>query len=482
LQTFEKPLARFLHPRLHHVTIGELMSTASETTGQKGPQLKRALGLWDLILYGIIVIQPTAPMPLFGVVMDKAHGHVVTTILFAMIAMLFTAISYGRMAAAYPSAGSAFTYVGREIHPGLGYVTGWSMAMDYIINPLICTVWASQAVMQDPLLSRVLPALPYPAWALFFALLFTLLNLRGIKQSARTNQFLAAGMGVVIVIFLLAAIRYIFGLPSQAASFYTRPFYDPATFQMRAVLTGTSLAALTYMGFDGISTLSEEVRDPRKNILRATVLTCVITGVLASIEVYAAQLVWPAGRGFGNQPETAYAQVGGLISGPWLATLINVTLLIATIGSGMASQLGAARLLYGMGRGNALPGRFFASIDPKRSIPRNNILLIGTICFIGAMFVNYDLGAQMLNFGAFIAFMGVNAAAFMRYWVRGGAARRWTDFVPPVIGFAFCLVIFLSLQPPAKIWGGLWMAVGIIYGAIRTRGFRGALVSFDVPE
>ena len=131
------------------------MSTVPDKAGDTGPRLKRALGLWDLVLYGIIVIQPTAPMPLFGVVMDKAHGHVVTTILFAMVAMLFTAISYGRMAAAYPSAGSAFTYVGREIHPALGYVTGWSMAMDYIINPLICTVWCSQVMLQDPLLSHI---------------------------------------------------------------------------------------------------------------------------------------------------------------------------------------------------------------------------------------------------------------------------------------------------------------------------------------
>jgi amino acid transporter len=246
------------------------------------------------------------------------------------------------------------------------------------------------------------------------------------------------------------------------------------------VLTGTSLAALTYMGFDGISTLSEEVRDPRKNILRATVLTCVVTGVLASIEVYAAQLVWPAGRGFGDQPETAYAQVGNLISGPWLATLVNLTLLIATIGSGMGSQLGAGRLLYGMGRGNALPKKFFGAISRRTNIPRNNILLVGGLCFLGAMTLTYDLGAQMLNFGAFIAFMGVNAAAFTRYWLRA-ERRGWTDFASPVAGFVFCLIIFLSLQPPAKIWGATWMGLGILYGAIRTKGFRSALVSFDVP-
>jgi amino acid transporter len=287
-------------------------------------------------------------------------------------------------------------------------------------------------------------------------------------------------MSVVIVIFLLAAIRYIFGLPSQAAAFYTRPFYDPHTFSAHAVLTGTSVAALTYMGFDSISTLSEEVRNPRRNIMLATVLTCVITGVLASVEVYAAQLVWPSGRGFGNQPETAYAQVGAMISGPWLATLINVTLLIATIGSGMGTQLGAARLLYGMGRGNALPKKFFGAIEAKSGIPRNNVLLLGLTSFIGALLTTYDFGAQMVNFGAFIAFMGVNAAAFLRYWVRA-EKRHWINLAIPAIGFGMCLFIWLNLQLPAKLWGGSWMILGIIYGAIKTRGFRSELVTFDVP-
>src|SRR5436305_15324703 len=108
------------------------MSSAPTGTAITPPRLRRTLTLWDLILYGIIVIQPVAPMSSFGVLSDTGRGHVVTTLLIAMVAMLFTAISYGRMAQAYPSAGSAFTYVGQEINPTLGYVTGWSMVMDYI--------------------------------------------------------------------------------------------------------------------------------------------------------------------------------------------------------------------------------------------------------------------------------------------------------------------------------------------------------------
>src|SRR5213594_970525 len=175
--------------------------------------LKRSLRLWDLILYGVIVIQPTAPMPLFGVLSGRGHGHAVTTILLAMIAMLFTAISYGRMARVYPSAGSAFTYVGQEINPALGYVTGWSMAMDYMLNPMICIIWCSQQA------HVFAPGVPYWSWAIFFGAIFTWLNIQGIKTSARVNTLLAAGMGAVVAVFLMAAARYILGNPHDGTAF-----------------------------------------------------------------------------------------------------------------------------------------------------------------------------------------------------------------------------------------------------------------------
>ncbi|MHB8525536.1 MAG: APC family permease [Candidatus Acidiferrales bacterium] len=441
--------------------------------GGRGVGLRRSLGLWDLILYGIIIIQPVAPMPSFGVVSNAAHGHVVTAILIAMVAMLFTAISYGRMARVYPSAGSAFTYVGRELHPALGYITGWSMAMDYILNPLICTIWCSKAAQ------NFFPQMPYFLWAIFFALLFTWLNLRGVETSARINAFLAAGMGIVIVIFVVEAIRYIYHLPYYGPGFFTHPFYNPKTFSSPALFRGTSIAVLTYIGFDGISTLSEEVKNPRRNVLLATVLVCVVTGVLASIEVYLAQLVWPASQPFPDV-DTAFVHISGRVGGIFLFGLVNLTLLVANIGSGMSSQLGAARLLYGMGRSNALPRSFFGAIEPKNHVPRNNVLLIGGLALAGAFAMSYTLGAEMLNFGALIAFMGVNAAAFVRYYLRE-KRKFWVNLVPPVLGFFICLFIWLHLGWQAKLAGGIWMAAGIVYGAIKTRGFQSKLVQFDYP-
>jgi putrescine importer len=449
---------------------------ASASTGTPA-RLRRTLTLWDLILYGVIVIQPVAPLSVFGVLSDRGRGHVVTTVLIAMVAMLFTAISYGRMARAYPSAGSAFTYVGQEINPALGYVTGWSMVMDYMLNPMICTVWCSQQA------HVFAPGVSYGVWAVFFALVFTGLNIQGVKTSARVNTGLAAAMGVVIVIFFVAAARYVFGHPHGDPGFFTRPFYDPQMWNTKAVLGGTSIAVLTYIGFDGISTLSEEAENPRRNILLATVLTCLVIGILSAIEVYAGQLIWPASRPFPNV-DAAFTFVAARAWQPLLA-IVGFTLLVANFGSGMGSQLGAARLLYGMGRSNALPRSFFGAVDPKHHVPRNNVVFVGVMALGAALLVNYGLfsyglGAEMLNFGALIAFMGVNAAAFVRYYLRS-EEKKMTNLIPPVLGFFICLLLWLNLSRPAKIAGTVWMVVGIAFGAWKTKGFRSNLVDFELP-
>ena len=432
-------------------------------SSSSGPGLKRVLGLSSLVLYGIILIQPTAPMPLFGAAASLARGHVVTTILIGMFAMLFTAISYGRMANVYPSAGSAYTYVSREIHPSLGYFVGWGMIFDYIMNPIICVIWISKAAI------NLIPEIPYGVYAVAFTCLFTAMNLRGIESSSRTNTIIATGLGVVIILFLAAAVRYLFLNPPANAAEWTRPFYDPKTFSFRSVSAGASLAVLTYIGFDGISTLSEEVHNPRRNILLASVLVCIITGILASVQVYFAQMVWP-GTTFPDQ-DTAFCYVAGKAGGQWLFQVVNMALLVATIGSGAGAQLGAGRLLYGMGRDNAIPGKFFAKINPKTHIPSNNIILIGAIVLGGVFLLSYPLGAQLLNFGALIAFMGVNLSSFIHYFLRNDR-KTFGHFIVPVLGFTVCLYLWFSLGIKAKIVGISWLSVGLIYGAYRTNFFR----------
>jgi amino acid transporter len=435
-------------------------STSTPAVGQ----LRRSLTLWDLVFYGMVVIQLTSPMPVYGVISQEARGHVITAVLAAMVAMLLTAVSYGRMARVYPSAGSAYAYVRGEFGLFPGFLTGWGIVLDYLLNPLICTIWCSKAA------SNLLP-IPYPIWAILFALLFTMLNLRGVEASARTSRRLGIFMACVVAYMLAVMVRYLLHLTPWPPGFLTVPFYDPSNFSWKAVSTGTAIAALTYIGFDSISTLSEEAIEPERDVLRATVLVCLFTGILAAIEVYAGQLVWADFRHYPDV-DTAYSFVAGRAGGRVLFHIINGTLLIATIGSGVGSQLGAARLLFGMGRDDALPRRFFGHIDPRTSVPNYNVLFSGGIALAGALTISYQLGAELLNFGAFLAFTGVNAAAFVHYFVKG-RNRGWSYAVLPLAGCFVCLYNWSSLRWQARVVGFVWLCVGALYALVRRQAVAG---------
>ena len=446
--------------------------------GTAAPRLRRVLTLWDLIFYGIVLIMPIAPVPMFGVAQGLSQGHFVTTILIAMVAMMLTAVSYGRMATLYPTAGSAYTYVGRGLNPHLGFLTGWAMFLDYLIQPLLNGVYGALTIQ------RFFPFVPYPVLAAAFVGTMTLLNLRGIRATARANIILLTIMCTVISVFMVLAVRYLFRFQGWHGVFSFQPFYDPKTFNPRVIWTATSYAALTYIGFDGVTTLAEDVENPKRNVMLATVLVCLFTGIVGGLEIYLGQRVWPDFRSFPSA-ETAFMDVTRRVGGPLLFQALGIVLILATVGAGLTGQVGAARLLFGMGRDNVLPQKLFAYLDPKRNTPTRNIWLIGIVAYIGTLFISYEQAGEILNFGAFLAFMGVNVATFWQFAVvqRRDRKRRWfTDVAMPLIGFVFCLWIWLGLKLPAKILGGLWFLAGFIYCAVKTRGFRQRPMMIDFSE
>jgi len=465
------------------------MSTTPQTASAANssvPRLHRVLKLHDLIFYGIVIIMPIAAVPLFGLGQKLSDGHMVTTIFIAMLAMILTAFSYGRMAALFPVAGSAYTYVGRGLNPHLGFLAGWAMFLDYLINPLICTIYGSLTVQRvlAPLLPHVPARVLYVVLAALFAGTMTYLNLRGIRSTAHSNVVLLAIMCAVICAFIGLAIRFIIHTQGLSALFSTQPFYNPRTFRFGAIATATSFAAITYIGFDGITTLAEDVENPKRNVLLAVVLVCVFTGLFSGLQIYLAQRVWPDWQSFSNI-ETAFMDVTRRVGGLILFQSLAFILILANVGAGLSAQVGAARLLFGMGRDNVLPRRFFAYLDPKKNSPTFNILLIGVLAFTGALLLSYEIGVECLNFGAFLAFMGVNLATISQFYVKAqpGRKRRFVvDAALPGLGFLICLGIWLSLPAPAKIIGGSWLALGIIYDAIKTRGFRTKPLMVDLYD
>jgi len=459
------------------------------------PRLRRVLGMGDLVFYGLVLIQPVGAVGIFGLADQKSFGHVTLTLLIALAAMMLTAWSYGRMAGLYPAAGSAYTYVGRGLHPHCGFIAGWAMFLDYLVIPIVSIVYG--AISTQKLVDALAPgfthqvlgslglalneqATAFRFWVILFVALTTLLNVRGIKWTARTNQVLTAAMFLVIGIFVVEAVKYVWLKQGWNGLISAKPFYNARTFNLRAIGTATSLAALTYIGFDGITTLAEDVKEPKRTVPVAIVLVCLLIGLCVVSQVYLAQRAWPDYTSF-KDADTAFYDVCNLVGGKFLLNATALIMVVACLGTALTGQVGAARILFGMGRDNALP-RFFARLDARNN-PVLNIGLIGLLTLIGALALNYEQAATLINFGAFLAFMGVNLAVVREFFFRppSGHTRSWAhDFLVPAVAFVFCLWIWLNLPVRAKVLGGLWCLVGLIYTAVKTRGFRTQPVMLDL--
>jgi amino acid transporter len=289
-------------------------------------------------------------------------------------------------------------------------------------------------------------------------------------------------MLLVTSVFLFEAFRYVVLHHRLLGLVSLQPIYNPATFNVRALAAGTSLAALVFIGFDGVSILAEEVKNPKRNVLLASVLVVVFTGLFSGLQVYMAQRVWPDYTTLEN-PETAFMDVARLAGGPFLFAAYGVMLLISSVACGLAGHVGASRLLYSMGRDDVLPKKIFGYLSPKKSNPVYNIWVVGFLAYIGVITIPWEHSAEIVTFGALLAFMGVNLAALRHFWFSRealGQRRFFRDGLVPGFGIAFCFVLLLSLQAWTKYAGLAWLVAGIVYGAYKTRGFtvRPKLIDF----
>jgi putrescine importer len=445
---------------------------------QPAPRLKRVLGLWDLIYYGIILISPIAAVPMFGEAQVLSKGHAVTTLLASMVAMTATAVSFGRMATVYPSAGSVYTYVSRGFNPHIGFVVGWAMFLEFLFQPMQNSLYAALTIQ------RLLPHVPLAVLSAASVGFMTVLCWLGIRTTARTNQILLAFMSFIMAAFLFEAIRYIFVHQHWQGLVSMQPLYDARTFSVRAIAAGTALAATTYIGFDGVSILAEEVHNPRRNVLLATVLVCLFTGLFAGLQVYLAQRVWPDYRTLTN-PETAFMDVAQVVGGYRLFAAFGIVLLVSSLACGLAGHLGAVRLLYGMGRDNLLPRKIFGHLNPQSGSPTYNVAIVGGLAYSGTLAIGWERAVEILNFGALLAFMAVNLAALRHFGFgreQAGHRNLFLDILAPALGFVFCLVIFFGLQGSTLAVGAVWLAIGGLYVVLKTRGASAAPIQMDFND
>lgn len=423
------------------------------------PSLQRRLGLPGVVLFGLAYMAPLIVLGTFGIVATTTDGTVPSAYLLALVAMLFTAAGYGKMAGVHPVAGSAYTYVRKAIDARLGFLVGWAVLLDYFFLPMV--IW----LIGGAYLSAEFPGVPGWLWLISFIALTTVLNVLGIKIAEKANFVLMAFQVLVIGFFVVLSIKQVLSVGDGLAS--TTPFFHPGS-TFGTISGGAALAAYSFLGFDAVTTLTEETIEPRKTIPRAILLTALIGGAVFVVLAYFTQLAHP-GAAFTDESSAAF-EIATTIGGNLFASFFLAGLVVAQFASGIAAQASASRLMYAMGRDGVLP-RIFGYLQPRLTTPVFGIVLTGLVGLI-ALALDVSTSTSFINFGAFTAFTFVNLSVIAT-WLRDRTGRPLLTWViAPVIGAAVDLWLLINLDGIALVFGLVWLAIGVVILTVLTRGFR----------
>ncbi|MBE1497967.1 amino acid transporter [Amycolatopsis lexingtonensis] len=429
------------------------------TTAAAPAALQRRLGLPGVVLFGLAYMAPLIVLGTFGIVATTTEGTVPSAYLLALVAMLFTAASYGKMAATHPVAGSAYTYVRKSVDARAGFLVGWAVLLDYFFLPMV--IW----LIGGAYLSAEFPSVPNWIWLITFIALTTILNVLGIKIAEKANFVLMAFQLLVIGFFVVLSVKQVLHLGGSLAS--TQPFFHPGS-TLGTISGGAALATYSFLGFDAVTTLTEETTEPRKTIPRAILLTALIGGGIFIVLAYFTQLAHP-GSTFGDESSAAF-EIATTIGGNLFASFFLAGLVVAQFASGIAAQASASRLMFAMGRDGVLP-RVFGKLQPRFATPVFGIVLTGLVGLV-ALSLDVSTSTSFINFGAFTAFTFVNVSV-LATWLRDRSGKRvltWVVF--PVIGAVVDLWLLVNLDGIALVFGLVWLAIGVVVLAAITRGFR----------
>lgn len=436
------------------------------------PRLTRTLTLGPVVLFGLAYMAPMIVLGTFGSIDDSSGRAAPTAYALALVAMLFTAVSYGRMSRAFPVAGSAYTYTRKTIDGRIGFLVGWAVLLDYFFLPMV--IWLIGATF----LNQQFPEVPNWAWIVGFIVVTTIVNVIGIKLAANANLLLTGLQILVLIFFVILSLRHV-GQTQPILS--GAPFGNSAT-TIGAVAAGAGIAGYSFLGFDAITTLTEETKEPKRNIPRAIVLVTIIGGVIFMVTSYAAQYV-----GLGLQhvdPNSEAFDIAKVIGGNLFSAFFLAGLVITQLASGIAAQASAARLLFAMGRDSVLPKKVFGYLHPRFHTPVINILAIGVVGLIGIA-NSVSNAVSFINFGAFTAFTFVNFCVIAMA-IRNRRFRTPTQIlgnaVAPIIGAGFDIWLLAQLDGTAHLFGLVWLGLGIIYLIVLTRGFRRPPPEVDFSE
>lgn len=450
----------------------------SQTTGA---QLKRTLGPITLTLFGLSYMAIGTVFTTYGIVNQLTEGHLVDSYIVALVVMLFTASSYAAMVRRYPVAGSAYTYAQQSFGGGTGFLTGWVLLLDYLFIPMI------NFLILGLYVSTQFPSVP--AWVFTLVALVGVLvfNILGISLVGKINTVIVIVSIAAVAVFAILAIKMAIGDPN--APTLLEPFI-PGNENYSPIFTGAAVLALSFLGFDAVSTLSEEAKNPRRDIPRAIMLTTIIGGLIfIAVSWVGARAYYLSDWSTASQDllDAAGVVLFNHVGGEVLATIFLLITVAGCFGSGLAGQVAVSRILYSMGRDGILP-KPLGVLSKRFGTPIVAAVTVSVFA-LSSLFLGLDQAAFMISFGALAAFAMVNLSVIRTYLFpkRGRTAPRTPREiirygVMPFIGFALTIWLWTSLEPLTWLVGGIWMLVGVVILAINTGFFRRPVPKLNFTE
>ena len=451
----------------------------TNTSGtQSAAKLQKTLGLWHIIIIGLAYIQPMTLFDTFGLVSEESRLHVPTSYIIALIAILFTSISYGHMIRRYPSSGSAYTYAQKSLHPNIGFMVGWSSWLDYLLSPMV------NIILAVIYLEALFPSVNHWVWVVVLTAFMTGINLRGARFVANFNSLIVLVQLLVIAIFtwmVYTKLQAGFNAdgPISSAERYQlwslEPFWNSIT-SVGALITGATLLCFSFTGFDSLSSLAEETKDTEKTLPKAIFLTALIAGIIFIISTYFMQLYFPSEPGtyFKNIAETQ-PEILMLVGGSLFQSYVLTFAIVTVMASGISAHAGVSRLMFVMGRDGVINKKIFGHISPKSFTPSYNIMIVGAVA-LTAGFMDLDIVISMISFGALTAFTFVNLSVISRYALRDGRTKTAKEIfnyvIIPLLGFISIFAMWLEIEETALKYGLWWAMIGIMYLGYKTKGFK----------
>ncbi|MGI6721560.1 MAG: APC family permease [Anaerovoracaceae bacterium] len=441
----------------------------TDLNGGQETKLKRSLTLPLIIMFGLAYLAPTVVFNYYGLFTPSTGGMYTLALIITTIVMLFTALSYVQMVKAYPVAGSAYTYVNKSVQPHVGFMAGWMMLLDYLLLPMICYL------LLGVYIKEYFPNIPVWVSVVVIALIGMIINIVGIKTASIIDTVITSAAIGFTIFFILFVIKYVTDGNGSGTLFDPTAFYNPDTFDFNNVMAASAILCASFLGFDAVTTLAEEAKDPGKVMGKAIIGVVLGAGILFVITAYFSQIAWPQAYAHIKNPNAGIFELFPRLSNK----LGNAFFIIDNCGSFVCALAGmgaVSRILYGMGRDNILPKKFFGHLSKRFKTPTFNIILTTVVAMSAIFYANNVMGAaSLVAFGAVCGFFLVNLSVIFHYYIRGkqrGGINIFRYLLFPILGMASLVVVFIYMEPSAKKLGLIWMAIGLVYLAIKTKGFR----------